>query len=47
VTRIGHSVIIGLLLGLIASTSANATSLIINGSFDIPHIGAVGLLHNG
>jgi hypothetical protein len=39
VKRIGLFVISGLVLGLVASTSANANSLIVNGSFENPSVG--------
>ena len=37
--RIGLFVLSGLLFGLVASTSANADSLIVNGSFENPSVG--------
>jgi hypothetical protein len=39
VKRIGLFVLSGLLFGLVASTSANADSLIVNGSFENPSVG--------
>jgi hypothetical protein len=48
VKRIGLFVIAGLSFGLVASTSANAGSLIINGSFEHPTVGGGwGLFSNG
>ena len=37
--RNGLFIISGLLFGLVASTSANASSLIVNGSFENPSVG--------
>ncbi len=46
--RIGLFVISGLVFGLVASTSANASSLIFNGSFENPNVGGGwGLFSNG